>query len=140
MKNSPNQMWLDKPWKNPNNKNLCFCVIQDQARFQLTPSAIHNLDRVGMNELEILNLDGCLGKKIIQLPTADIEMLNMLEEKYNIMFNGDEKLRLAEGSISLRTHLNKPLNNLLYSKVGDNWHGSSLLYSESARDYFMNAA
>lgn len=140
MYTNPNQAWLNKPWNNLSNKELCYCVSKDQDRFQLTPSAIHNLDKVGMNELEILNLDSCLGKKICKLPTADIDMLNMLEEKYGVLFNGDEKMRLSEGFISLRTLLNKPLTNMLYAKVGENWHGSALLYSDSSRDYFLKAA
>ena len=140
MQNKSKQVWLNKPWNNLNNKNLCYCVNNDQARFQLTPSAIFNLDRVGMNELEILNLDTCLGKKVGSLPPADIEMLNLLEKKYGVLFNGDEKLRFLAGSLSLRAHLNKPLTNMLYARNGDKWHGSALLFSVNAREYFLNAA
>lgn len=136
MKNA-NEMWLNKFWNNQNNKDLCFCVIQDQERFNLTPASIHNLDKVGLNELEIINLDGCLGKKVGDLPLADTEMLKLLEDKYGILFNGDEKILFNDDKISLTTLLNKPLNNFLYNQAGEDWYGSSLLYSDSARNYFL---
>lgn len=136
-KQNANTMWLNKEWKNPNNRDLCFCVIQEQERFNLTPSTIHNLDKVGLNELEMLNLDGCLGAKIGDLPIADIDMLNMLEEQYGILFNGSEKLLFNAGEMAITTLLNKPLNNILYARDGESWHGSALLYSDVAREYFI---
>lgn len=136
MKNA-NEMWLNKSWNNQSNKELCFCVIQDQECFNLTPASLHNLDKVGMNELEIMNLNDCLGKKVGDLPLADTEMLNLLEAKYGILFNGDEKLLFNDDKISLTTLLNKPLNNMLYNQAGEYWYGSSLLYSDSARNYFL---
>lgn len=135
--NTASLIWLNKPWKNTNNKDLCYCVAHEQSRFNLIPSTIYTLDKVGMNEMEIINLNDCLGKKVGSLPLADIDMLNMLEAKYGILFNGSEKLLLIEKKLSLYSLLNKPLNNILYNKMGENWYGSALLFSKSAHDYFL---
>jgi hypothetical protein len=135
--NKASLIWLNKPWKNLNNKDLCYCVAKEQTRFNLIPSTVYTLDKLGMNEMEIINLNDCLGKKVGTLPSADVDMLNMLEAKYGILFNGNEKLLFNDNKLSLSSFLNRPLNNILYNKAGENWYGSALLFCKSAHDYFL---
>lgn len=136
--NKASAIWLKKIWNNSNNKDLCYCVAHDQSRFKLIPAAIFTLDHIGLNDQEIINLDSCLDVKFGDLSRADIDMLNDLEARYNILFNGEEKLRFNANEISVTTMLRAKLNNVLYNKHGNEWHGCALLFSQSAYDYALN--
>jgi hypothetical protein len=117
-----------KVWYNPDNKNL-LNLIKD-GRLNVEPACIKSLDKVGLNHLEIISVVLCIGHPLDKLPTADLDMLNLLEQKYKILFNAEEKLAWQDK----RSH-NKPckhymfskLNNFYSSYVNGNWLASHAL-------------
>lgn len=59
----------------------------------IAPCTLYRLDRLGLNTLEIIHLSGLIGKKIHKLPSADIDFLNELEERFNIIFGYEQKAK-----------------------------------------------
>ena len=59
----------------------------------VAPCTLHGLDKLGLNTLEIIHFSGLIGKKIHGLPSADIDFLNELEERFNIVFGYEQKIK-----------------------------------------------
>lgn len=79
-----------KYWKDQDNKKL-LKLIGDH-RLNLAPATLYKFDQLGLNHLEILSLSHCLGKKIHTLPSADLDLLNLIEDKTGICFGYDKKI------------------------------------------------
>ena len=65
-------------------------LIKDH-RLNLAPCTLYGLDKLGLNHLEILTFSNFAGKKIHGLPSADIDFLNELEDRFNIIFGYEQK-------------------------------------------------
>lgn len=76
-------------WKSEDNKNLMQLI--KEHRLNLAPCTLYGLDRLGLNHLEILTFSNFAGKKIHSLPGADIDFLNELEDRFNIIFGYEQK-------------------------------------------------
>lgn len=122
--NTVKQCFLNKPWNSEDNKNLLGIVSRD--RLDLEPSCIYGLDRLGLNNLEIINLSQIVGKRLLDIPTADLDFLNVLQEKYNCVFNYDEKIAYYEGGSKRLPEYSK-LNGYVSQPSGDHWLRSSAL-------------
>lgn len=76
-------------WLSVDNKNLLNLV--KEQRLNIAPSTLRKLDSLGLNNLEIISLAGLIGKRIDTLPTADIDFLNYLQDRFGIVFGYEEK-------------------------------------------------
>ena len=81
----------NKNWLSSDNKNL-LNLIKDH-RLNLAPCSLYGLDKLGLNHLEILTFSNFAGKKIHGLPSADIDFLNELEGRFNIIFGYEQKAK-----------------------------------------------
>ena len=120
------QRYAARQWKNKDNKRLLNIVSKD--RLNIEPACIYGLDQRGFNHLEIIMLAGCIDKRFVELPAADIDLLNLLQEEYNIVFNLDEKVDYAEGE--KKTHpMKTKLNGYAWGRntEGNYIGGSSAL-------------
>lgn len=77
----------NETWQNPKNKSLCENMITN-----LMPTSLLSLDKLGFNHLEIISLSQMAGKRMDTLPHSSIEVLDILEDKYNCVFNKEDKL------------------------------------------------
>ena len=59
----------------------------------IAPCTLYGLDKLGMNTQEIINFSGLIGKKIHGLPSTDIDFLNELEGRFNIVFGYEQKVK-----------------------------------------------
>lgn len=134
--NAACRAWLQKPWKNPDNKCLCEIAIREPERFKLLPNVMYSLDRRGLNHLEILSLNDVLDKPLSSLPTADIDNLNLLEQKYGILFNGENKIAVDDGEMTPVQAHRKPIDHMLYGFDGQNWLGCATLACQKYRSHF----
>ena len=80
-----------KIWNSQDNKDLLNLV--KEQRLNIAPCTVYGLDRLGLNYLEILSFSNVIGKKIHGLPSADIDFLNDLEERFGIVFGYEEKVK-----------------------------------------------
>lgn len=80
-----------KLWHSEDNKNL-LNLIKDH-RLNLAPCSLYGLDKLGLNHLEIVTFSSFAGKKIHGLPSADIDFLNELEGRFNIIFGYEQKAK-----------------------------------------------
>jgi hypothetical protein len=133
--NRPINLWLNREWKCKENKDFCDLIFHDQLSFNLIPCTVHNLDKRGISNKEIMSLDAVVGKSIKDLDSDVLEMLNKLESDYGISFNGEHKAALALGEITHTEMLDIPLNHILYAKNGDVWFGVCLIHSEAGRNF-----
>lgn len=78
-------------WKSEDNLQL-LNLIEDN-RLKIAPITIYNLDQDGWNYLEIISLSECAGKLICKLPTADIDFLNLMQEKFGYVFGAEKKFK-----------------------------------------------
>lgn len=85
--NNEKRIWSDHFWKRQENKNLMNII----DRLGVAPCTLKTLDDLGLNSLEIINFCGLVGKKIHGLPSADIDFLNELEERFGIIFGYEQK-------------------------------------------------
>ena len=83
------EVFSSKVWRSEDNKNL-MNLIKDH-RLNLAPCTLYGLDKLGLNHLEILTFSNFAGKKIHGLPSADIDFLNELEDRFNIIFGYEQK-------------------------------------------------
>lgn len=111
-------------WNSEANKNLLNIVSAD--RLNIEPACLYGLDQLGLNELEIITITGCIGKRLIDLPPADIDFLNIAQEKYKCVFNLEEKLAYHEKRSKRLPEYSK-LNGYVSCKRGDYWLKSSAL-------------
>lgn len=126
------QRFLDRQWKNEDNKRLFNIISKD--RLNIEPACVYGLDQRGLNHLEIINLTSCINKRFDKIAPADIDFLNLIQEKYNLVFNLDEKIDYAEGK--KKTHPMKTrLNGYAWGKnVDGNYMGGSALLQ--LQDYY----
>lgn len=80
-----------KCWRDPRNKDLMKLAIEH--RLNLAPCTIFQLDQLGQNHIEIIQMGNCVGMLNVRLPTADCEFLDLMQEKFGIVFNYEEKLK-----------------------------------------------
>ena len=80
-----------KLWRLEDNKNLMNLI--KKHRLNLAPCSLYGLDRLGLNHLEILTFASIAGKKIYGLPSADIDFLNELEDRFDIIFGYEQKAK-----------------------------------------------
>lgn len=118
------QRFLNKSWNSEDNKNLLNIVNRDQL--DLEPACIYGLDQLGLNHLEIINLSQSVGKRLLDIPTADLDFLNILQEKYGCVFNYEEKSAYHEGRSKRLPEYSK-LNGYVSQPSGDYWLCSSAL-------------
>lgn len=85
------EVFSSKVWRSEDNKNL-MNLIKDH-RLNLAPCTLYGLDKLGLNHLEILTFSNFAGKKIHGLPSADIDFLNELEDRFDIIFGYEQKAR-----------------------------------------------
>lgn len=78
-------------WKSEDNKNLMQLI--KEHRLNLAPCTLYGLDKLGLNHLEVLTFSNFAGKKIHGLPSADIDFLNELEDRFNIIFGYEQKAK-----------------------------------------------
>lgn len=83
-------MFSQRQWHCDKNKNLLEKIKSRQLN--MTASTLHLLDKYGFSYLEILSLNNLIGKRIDMLPAADIDNLNLLQDKYQVVFNFDDKM------------------------------------------------
>jgi hypothetical protein len=83
-------LFESRQWNNQENKNLLE-LIKDK-RLKMAPCTLKNLDSIGFNHLEIIELDSCIGKVIHKLTTSQVDFLNIMQEKLGIVFNYQEKI------------------------------------------------
>ena len=81
----------NKNWLSEDNKNL-LNLVKDH-RLNMAPCTVYGWDKMGLNYLEIINLAGLIGKKIHGLPSADIDFLNLLEGRFDIIFGYEQKAK-----------------------------------------------
>lgn len=67
--------------------------INKCTALNIAPCTLHRLDKLGLNTQEIIHLSGLIGKKIHGLPSADIDFLNELEGRFNIVFGYEQKVK-----------------------------------------------
>lgn len=118
------QLFSDRIWKQEENKNLLNIV--SKGRLNLEPACVYGLDRLGLNHLEIINLSQCVGKRLMALPTLDIDFLNTIQEKYHCIFNYEEKQAYYEKRSKRFPEYSK-LNGYVSEPSGDCWSRSSAL-------------
>ena len=80
-----------KMWQSEDNRNLMQLI--KEHRLNLAPCSLYGLDKLGLNHLEILTFSNFAGKKIHGLPSADIDFLNELEDRFNIIFGYEQKAK-----------------------------------------------
>lgn len=80
-----------KQWRQASNRNLLEKIKSRQLNIE--PATLFSLDQRGFNKLEIINLAPLVGKTIDKLPTADVDFLNLMQDKYGLVFNFDDKLK-----------------------------------------------
>lgn len=85
------EVFSSKMWQSEDNKNL-MKLIKDH-RLNLAPCSLYGLDKLGLNNLEILSFSQFAGKKIHGLPSADIDFLNELEDRFDIIFGYEQKAK-----------------------------------------------
>jgi hypothetical protein len=83
-------LYKTREWKVQKNKNLLE-LIKDK-RLKMHAVTLHSLDQIGFNNLEIIELDSCIGKVIHKLTTSQVDFLNIMQEKLGIVFNYQEKI------------------------------------------------
>lgn len=122
--NTVKQRFYDRQWKSEDNRNLLNIISKD--RLNIEPACIYGLDQLGMNHLEIINISACIGERFLALPQADIDNLNMLQEKYNCVFNFEQKQRYND--MEVKTHpMKTKLDSYVSHPSGDYWLKSSAL-------------
>jgi hypothetical protein len=84
-------LFESRQWNNQENKNLLE-LIKDK-RLKMAPCTLKNLDSIGFNHLEIIELDSCIGKVIHKLTTSQVDFLNIMQEKLGIVFNHEDKIK-----------------------------------------------
>ena len=102
-----------RTWMNPENRRLSEIQERD-GRFGIGPMTINSLDRIGLNHLEIINLLPVIGVSPLKYTAADADHLNDLEERYNILFNAEYKYRYADGKLTVRGYLTKPIDHVCW--------------------------
>ena len=85
------EVFSSKVWRSEDNKNL-MNLIKDH-RLNLAPCSLYGLDKLGLNHLEVLTFSNFAGKKIHGLPSADIDFLNELEDRFDIIFGYEQKAK-----------------------------------------------
>lgn len=118
------KIFADRIWKSEENKNLLRIVSND--RLNIEPCCVYGLDRLGLNHLEIINLTSCIGKRLMDLSRSDIDFLNLIQEKYNCVFNFEEKQAYYEKRSKRLPEYSK-LNGYVSEPQGDHWLRSSAL-------------
>lgn len=122
----------DRVWRSNDNKNLLNIVSRE--RLNIEPANIYTLDQLGLNHLEILNLNCCVGKKFTNMSPSDIDQLNYLENKYKMLFNQIEKQRFIDKEV--KTHpMQTKLNSFVAYPSGNSWLLSSCLLQ--LQDYYF---
>lgn len=122
--NTVKQRFHDKQWNYEDNRNLLNIVGKDCL--DIEPACLYGLDKLGMNHLEIINISSCIGKKFLDMSQADIDNLNMLQEKYNCVFNFEQKQRYNDHEV--KTHpIKTKLDSYVSHPRGDYWLKSSAL-------------
>lgn len=84
-------VFYTKLWQSEDNKNLMQLI--KEHRLNLAPCSLYGLDKLGLNHLEILTFSNFAGKKIHGLPSADIDFLNELEDRFDIIFGYEQKAK-----------------------------------------------
>uniref|UniRef100_A0AB39AJR0 Uncharacterized protein n=1 Tax=Vibrio phage P018-4 TaxID=3229728 RepID=A0AB39AJR0_9CAUD len=122
--NTVKQRFYDRQWNSEDNKNLLNII--SKSRLNIEPACLYGLDQLGMNHLEIINVSSCIGKRFIGIPQADIDNLNMLQEKYGCVFNFEQKQRYYDKKV--KTHpMQTKLDSYVSQPSGDYWLKSSAL-------------
>jgi hypothetical protein len=85
------ELFKQKNWQNDQNKNLINLLYSKRLRMHI--STLFVLDKIGFNHLEIMQLDGLLDQIVHKLPTFSVDFLNILQEKYAVVFNLKDKQR-----------------------------------------------
>lgn len=117
-----------KVWYNPENRALLNLI--KAGSLNVEPACVKSLDKVGLNHLEIISVVLCIGQPLHKLPTADLDMLNLIEQKYKILFNAEEKLAWQEklsNNKACKHYMFSKLNNFYSGYVNGKWLASSAL-------------
>ena len=110
------EIFKNRTWKNQSNKNLI-----ENKKLKIHVSSLKNLDDIGFNYLEILSISDLIGKTIHKLPKSDTDFLDLMQEKYQIVFNFEDKIKNKR---------NIKLNNFVFNfdKQKNCWLGVSSLF------------
>ena len=111
-------------WNNKDNRDL-LNLVQDK-RLNIAPCTVYRLDQLGFNKLEIISLSACIGKIIHKLPTADLDLLDLLQDKYGVVFAYNKKIK--------GKYLSAKLDHLCHSFSEGIPQGVSALFSLSLYD------